>query len=505
MWTVALITFSFVIVIFFIFTRNKKPHPPLPPGPSSLPVFGNLLSLQPDLHSYFASLAQIHGPLFSLRLGSKLAVVISSPAVAAGVLRDNDAIFANRDVPAAALAATYGGADIVWTPLGPELRLLRKVCVREMLGPATLAALYGLRRREVRHAVKQIAGRVGTPVRVGEEMFLVAMNIITGMLWGGTVAEAAERETIGREFRATVAELTELLGTPNLSDFFPALGKLDLQGVVRKMKKVAKRFDDVFERVIEKRLRINDKDEKIERDFLEVLLKMKDEYERNGGENGVSFTMIHIKALLMDMVVGGTDTTSNTVEFAMAEIMNKPEVLNKVQEELDTVIGKDGVVEEHHIYKLPYLQAVMKETLRLHPTVPLLVPHCPSESCIVGGYTIPKGSRVFFNVWAIHRDPSIWANPLEFDPNRFVNAKFDFNGNDFTYFPFGSGRRICAGIGMAERMVFFSLASLLHSFDWKWPAGEERNVEEKFGIVLSKKIPLVLIPEPRLTDPALYE
>ena len=109
------------------------------------------------------------------------------------------------------------------------------------------------------------------------------------------------------------------------------------------------------------------------------------------------------------MVVGGTDTSSHTIELAMAEIMNKPEVMRKTQQELGVVVGKDNIVEESHIHKLPYLYAVMKETLRLHPALPLLVPHCPSETCTVGGYTIPKGSRIFVNVWAIQRDPSIWV------------------------------------------------------------------------------------------------
>lgn len=205
------------------------------------------------------------------------------------------------------------------------------------------------------------------------------------------------------------------------------------------------------------------------------------------------------------MVVGGTDTSSNTIEFAMAEIMQKPEVLKRVQEELESVVGKENVVEESHIQKLPYLQAVMKETLRLHPALPLLVPHCPSESCCVGGYTIPKGSRVFVNVWAIHRDPSIWDRPLEFDPTRFLDAKWDYSGSDFNYFPFGSGRRMCAGIAMAERMFMYSLATLAHSFDWKIPQGHNLDVSEKFGIVLKKKIPLVVIPTPRLSNPSLYE
>lgn len=205
------------------------------------------------------------------------------------------------------------------------------------------------------------------------------------------------------------------------------------------------------------------------------------------------------------MVVGGTDTTSNTVEFAMAELMNKPEVLNKAQQELDTIVGKDNMVEEPHIYKLPYLTAIMKEVLRLHPVLPLMVPHCPSESSIIAGYKIPKGTAIFVNVWAIHRDLSLWKNPLEFSPERFLDGKGDYSGTDFSYIPFGSGRRICAGVAMAERVVLFSLASLLHSFDWKLPEGEKLDLSEKFGIVLSKKTPLVAIPTPRLSNPELYK
>ena len=204
-------------------------------------------------------------------------------------------------------------------------------------------------------------------------------------------------------------------------------------------------------------------------------------------------------------MTGGTDTSSNTVEFAMGEMMKNPKILEKAKEELCAVVGEQRMVEESHIQSLSYLKAVMKETLRLHPILPLLIPHCPSETTVVSNYTIPKGSRVFVNVWAIQRDPNEWENPLVFDPERFLNGKFDFSGSDFRYFPFGSGRRNCAGIAMAERTVMYLLATLLHSFDWKLEEGEKIEVEEKFGIVLKMKKPLVLIPRPRLLDPTLYE
>ncbi|KAL9817191.1 putative cytochrome P450 [Arabidopsis thaliana] len=125
----------------------------------------------------------------------------------------------------------------------------------------------------------------------------------------------------------------------------------------------------------------------------------------------------------------------------------------------------------------------MKETLRLHPALPLLIPRCPSETTVIGGYTIPNDSKVFINVWAIHRNPNVWENPLECNPDRFLDKGYDFSGNDYSYFPFGSGRRICAGMAMAEKVVLYNLATLLHSFDWRIGEGEKVELEEKFGIL----------------------
>ncbi|KAK1305741.1 Geraniol 8-hydroxylase [Acorus calamus] len=148
----------------------------------------------------------------------------------------------------------------------------------------------------------------------------------------------------------------------------------------------------------------------------------------------------------------------------------------------------------------------MKEVLRLHPALPLLVPHRPSEPATVAGYAVPKDARVFVNVWAIHRDGSVWEDPLEFRPERFLGEenekRRDFSGNDFDYFPFGSGRRICAGIAMAERTFMWSLATLVHSLNWGMLDGEVVvDLEEKFGIVLKKARPLVAVPTPRLARP----
>lgn len=209
---------------------------------------------------------------------------------------------------------------------------------------------------------------------------------------------------------------------------------------------------------------------------------------------------------MQNMVIGGSDTSSSSLEFTMAEVINKPEVMKRAQQELEEVVGADKTVQESHIHKLPYLKAIMKESLRLHPVLPLMVPHSPNESTTVGGYTVPAGCQVFVNLWAIHRDPSVWDNPLEFDPDRFMMNHDDVDDDEFNYFPFGAGRRSCAGIAMAERMVVFMLATLLHSFDWRLPDGQRtREIKEKFGIVMKLKDPLVAIPIPRLSHPALYK
>ncbi|KAK1305236.1 Cytochrome P450 93A2 [Acorus calamus] len=265
-------------------------------------------------------------------------------------------------------------------------------------------------------------------------------------------------------------------------------------------------FDGMFDAIIEGRLRVirGNKREGASGDFLDTLLRT---MERGSSE--VELTMDHIKGLLLDLLVGGSDTTSITMEWAMAELMHNPDKMKKAQDELHNVVGDDNIVEETHLPKLKFLDAVIKETLRLHPVTPLLIPRSPSKACIVGGHTVPKGARVFINVWAIHRDSSMWENPLKFEPERFLVGadigKGDFRGSNYGYAPFGSGRRMCLGISLAERILMYMMASLLHSFEWQVPDGVgEVELEEKMDIVLRKAKPLVTVPVPRLSDAKLY-
>ena len=183
-------------------------------------------------------------------------------------------------------------------------------------------------------------------------------------------------------------------------------------------------------------------------------------------------------------------------EWAMAELMRNQDVLHKLRDELKREIGKE-MVKESHLAHLPYLEACVKETLRLYPPGPLLLPRRALQTCQVMGYTIPKDSKILVNMWAIGRDPSIFNDPLRFKPERFLDSTLDFKGTNFAYTPFGAGRRVCPGQPLATKQVPLILASLVHSFDWFLPGSiksTELDMNDHFAITLKKKQPLQLIP-----------
>ncbi|KAJ0968499.1 hypothetical protein J5N97_025416 [Dioscorea zingiberensis] len=500
-----LIFFILSAIIFILYRKAEKTKgmPGLPPGPQGLPLVGYLPFLRPDLHRCFADLARIFGPVMMMKLGSRQCLILSSPEAAKEVLRDHDATFANHDITVAGRISTFGGQDMVFQPYGPQWRALRKASMRELLNARTLDSFRTLRQQEVTLMAKELHRRTGVPVDMGQMVFVTSFNVITAMLWGNSLV-AEELERIRVEFREVVVGIVDLLGVTNVSDIFPILERMDLQGVQRKMKQHKEKLDGLLSTVIDRRERtVNTRgvQEKAQ-DFLQVMLelvKKEDPHEH--------LTVDNIKGLFSNIIVGGIDTTSTTIEWAMAEMIDKPETIRKAQEELDSVVGKEEIVDESHLPKLHYLEALVKEALRLHPPTPLLLPRYPTATCNIGGYTIPKGTKVFINVWSIHRDPAVWENPLEFKPERFLAgmSKCDYYGNNFNFIPFGSGRRICVGIPLVEKMSLHILATMLHCFDWSLPDGMKLDLVEKFGIVLKKEKQLVAIPTARPSCANLHE
>ncbi|KAJ9549988.1 hypothetical protein OSB04_022531 [Centaurea solstitialis] len=488
----------------FTFSTTPNGAPPLPPGPRGLPIVGYLPFLSHDLHKQFTNMARTYGPIFKLQVGSKVHVVVNTLDLAKAVVRDHDESFANRRPSIAAATSTYGGQDIVWSNHNSYWRNLRKILIQEVLSSKSLEDCQSLRKHEVRKTVKKVYNKMGTTIDINEISFATEANVLTSIIWENTSAEGEKDGNLAGELQMIVSEIVELVSQPNVSDLFPYLARFDLQGVERKMKNKREQLDRIFTSIIDNRLKFNLKnfedgvEHEGKKDFIQILLDLMEEKKET------SLNITQIKALLVDIMVAGTETTTTLIEWAMAEIMQDFNVMKKVQEELVEIVGLDNIVEESHLPKLKYLDAVIKETFRLHPVVPFLIPRSPTQSCTVGGYTVPKGCIVFLNVWAIQRDPKNWDNPLKFNPKRFLANKWDYNGNNLNFFPFGAGRRLCPGVPLAEKMQMYVLASLLHSFDWSLPKGEEHDLSEKFGITLKKRKPLVAIPSQRLLSIDLY-
>lgn len=202
------------------------------------------------------------------------------------------------------------------------------------------------------------------------------------------------------------------------------------------------------------------------------------------------------------MLVAGSDTTSTTLEWLMAELMKNPNIMKRAQDEVRRVVGMKSKIDVNDINQMNYLKCILKETLRVHPPAPLSIPRETSRSVILGGYYIPPKAKVFINTWAIQRDPAIWEKPEEFLPDRFINNPVDFKGQDFEFIPFGGGRRGCPGLTFGVATIEFIITNLLCWFDWSLqPSSNAQRPQDgldmseiNYSLVVTKKFPLQLVP-----------
>lgn len=206
---------------------------------------------------------------------------------------------------------------------------------------------------------------------------------------------------------------------------------------------------------------------------------------------------------LQNIILAGSDTSASAIVWAMTALMKNPQVMHKAQEEIKNMFGRNkgkDFIEEPDVQKLPYLKAVIKETMRMYPPLPLLITRETRNKCHIAGYEVPERTLVYVNAWAVHRDPEKWKDPEEFCPERFLESDIDFRGHDFELIPFGTGRRICPGIHMGVATVEVVLANLLYSFDWEMPQGTNRediDTEVLPGLIQHKKHPLCLVAKKR--------
>ncbi|CAI0465003.1 unnamed protein product, partial [Linum tenue] len=463
--------------------------------PPSLPFIGHLHLLKEPIHRTLQTLSHKYGPIFSLTLGVRRAIVVSSPALADECLNKNGAVFADR--PHGLLGwkiIGYNCTALGHTPYGPHWRNLRRLSTVELLSTARLNSFLQVRQDEVQRLVNGLVytGSGFHEVDMRSRLMGLSMNIVMRMVAGkryfGTGAGEVGHDDEGQRFKKLIRESFDLSGTTNPVDFLPVLRWVDFSGLEGRMWAAHKWTDEFFQRLIEEhRSSYGEREGSNEKTMIDTMLNLQE------AEPQV-YTDEIIKGQIMTMILAGTDTSAGTIEWAMSLLLNHPEILTKARAELDIVIGHNRLVQESDYTKLPYLQGIINETLRLYPPGPLLMPHQSLEDCIIGGYPIPKRTMLFVNAWAIHRDPLIWEDPTRFWPERHI---IGVESDGYKFLPFGVGRRSCPGSGLANRVVSAALGALIQCFEWERIGEGLLDMKEGLGIVMPKAEPLKALCKPR--------
>ncbi|KAG2626647.1 hypothetical protein PVAP13_3KG235800 [Panicum virgatum] len=453
----------------------------LPPGPRPWPVLGNLRQIKPIRCRCFQEWAERYGPIISVWFGSGLTVVVSTSELAKEVLKEHDQQLADRPRNRTTQRFSRNGQDLIWADYGPHYIKVRKLCNLELFTPKRLEALRPIREDEVTAMVESVhraataPGNEGKPLVVRNHLSMVAFNNITRLAFGKRFMNAnGEVDEQGREFKTIVNNGIKIGASLSVAEFIWYLRWL------------CPLNEELYKTHNERRDRLT--------------MKIIEEHYDLSEDTVIG--------LLWDMITAGMDTTVISVEWAMAELVRNPRVQKKLQEELDRVVGRDRIMSETDFQNLPYLQAVVKESLRLHPPTPLMLPHKASTNVKIGGYNIPKGANVMVNVWAVARDPKVWSNPLEYRPERFLEESIDIKGSDFRVLPFGAGRRVCPGAQLGINLVTSMIGHLLHHFEWSLPSGtrpEDVNMMESPGLVTFMGTPLQAVAKPRLENEELYK
>ncbi|KAL8232505.1 hypothetical protein R6Q57_002283 [Mikania cordata] len=475
------IPYSYLVLflpVLYLLTKltTTKPKPlNLPPQPWKLPFIGHLHHLSGSLpHQALANLAQKLGPIIHLQLGEIKAVVISSPDLAKQVMKTDDLSFATRPKLLCAEIVGYNYTDIAFAPYGDYWRQMRKVSILELLSAKRVESFESVRDEETWNVVEAIIKESpGGPVNVTEKIFMM-MNAISF------------RVSIGSRCKnqAKLLELIEQIflaaGGFDVADLYPSFKLLHLvTGLRKKLMKIHHDVDEMFEGIISDHLDRRAAGETDHSDLLDVMLRLKDE-----GGLQIPITNDNIKAILLDAFGAGTDASSVIVDWAMFELMTHPKTMNKVQAELRKALKGKKKIYESDIKELNYLKLVIKETLRLHPPLPLLVHRECRNTCKGGGYDIPVNTKSLI-------------------PERFSESSIDYKGTSFELIPFGAGRRMCPGRTLGMANVELPLARLLYHFNWELPNGvkvEDLDRTQTFGASLKRRDRLVLVPSVYNTD-----
>lgn len=442
--------------------------------------------------------------LMALSLGETRVVIASQPDTAREILHST--AFADRPLKQSAQQLLFGRA-IGFAPYGGYWRNLRRIAANHLFAPKRIAAHGKTRLDELALMLNAIQREVETTghVLIRPHLQRASLNNIMGSVFGRRYDFVLGSEE-ANELGALVKEGFELLGAFNLADHLPVLKCLDAQNILQRCAALVPRVTAFVKKIIDEHRQRRDvratTGESYEEDFVDVLLGL------TGEEKLSEEDMI---AVLWEMIFRGTDTTAILTEWIMAEMVLNPEIQCNVQRELDSAFRKKNITDftslESELSRLPYLQAVIKETLRLHPPGPLLSwARLSTQDVCIAGHLIPKHTTAMVNMWAITHDPKLWANPNEFIPERFLPSHggqdVDVRGNDLRLAPFGAGRRVCPGRALGLATVQLWVAQLLYNFKWTAVPGCDVDLTEILKLSSEMVKPLQSVATRRLVDPS---
>ncbi|KAM0937811.1 putative oxidoreductase [Dioscorea sansibarensis] len=507
------VTISFILLLPFLFhhfLKNPNPNPnPNPPSPPALPFIGHFHLLKTPIHQALAHLSDLHGPILLLRFGSRRVLHVSSYSGADECFTVNDITFANRPRLLAGKHLGYNHQTLAWAPYGPHWRNIRRIATVELLSTHRLLSSSHIRSDEVLSLVKSLLRHYSGPGFHLTELktqffglaYDVAMRMIANKRYYGDADESSS--DAGKEFRDIVRESNSVSAASNAADFVPVVRWLGIGGHERMLKRLGRRRDQFFGRLIDEHRtkknmngsRDNDGSPAERSTVIGLLLSMQE-------SNPEYYNDDIIKGIIAAILIAGTDTSATTMEWAMALLLNNPQTLKKLREELDANIKQGSLLQESDFPKLPYLHAVINETLRMYPAGPLLVPHESSQDCTVGGFHVPSGTILLVNAWKIHRDPKLWDEPNKFKPERFLRTNSEKKSDEVVkeglkMIPFGLGRRRCPGEGLAMRMVALTVGALVQCFEWERVGDEQVDMSEGTGLTSPKVRPLEAMYKPR--------
>ncbi|CAA7021889.1 unnamed protein product [Microthlaspi erraticum] len=485
----------FSLLCYSLFFKKPKDCFNLPPSPPSLPIIRHLhLILSALTHKSLQKLSTRYGPLLHIRIFSVPIILVSSASVAYEIFKSHDVNISSRGAAAIDESLLFGSYGIVNAPYGDYWKFMKKLIVTKLLRQQALDDSRGVRAEELHRFYGSILdkARKNETVEIAKEAMMLMNNILCRMVMGRCLSEVngeAERVRglVGESYGLTKKVFLAAILRRPLEKLRIPLFKTDIMDV-------SNRFNELLERLlVEHKEKLEEEHHSM--DMMDVLL------EAYGNESSeYKITRNQIKSFFVEFFVGGTDTSVQTTQWTMAEIINNPNVLERMREEIDYVVGKSRLIQETDITNLPYLQAVVKEGLRLHPPAPF-VTRTFQERCEVKGFDIPEKTTLVVNAYAVMRDPYSWEDPNEFKPERFLGSSRSGEEEDekeqaLKYVPFGSGRRGCPGVNLAYIFVGTAIGVMVQCFDWRIK-GDKVNMEETFrGMSLTMVHPLKCIPVP---------